>query len=188
MICFRTENLVQYVTTMVCVAVRGRPIIGVIHNPFTQSTSWAWSGKHLLSEDLAQFVRPSAPQLPKAPGTKSVVIISRSHAGEVETMVKNRLGHSTKVIPAGGAGYKVLEVSAGRADAYVHSTRIKKWDICAGHAILDALGGQLSGLAGEKIEYDADGSMVNEFGVLAAFNHRYFVEQFKEKKGAVAGS
>lgn len=171
---------------MVCVAVRGRPIIGVIHNPFTQKTSWAWSGKHLLSEDLTPFVQPSGSKWSKTPGSESVVIISRSHAGEVEKLVKEQLGQSTKVVSAGGAGYKVLEVASGKADAYIHSTRIKKWDICAGHAILEALGGQMTGLGDEVIDYEADSSMVNEFGVVAAFRHKYFIDHFKKDKVAVA--
>ncbi len=38
-------------------------------------------------------------------------------------------------------------------DAYVHVTLIKKWDICAGDAILRALGGQLTDLSGKTVYF-----------------------------------
>lgn len=36
---------------MVCIAVKGEPIIGVIHSPFENKTSWAVVGK-AVSKDL----------------------------------------------------------------------------------------------------------------------------------------
>ncbi len=47
-----TENLLQYVTTMVCIAVRGQPIVGVIHKPFEDRTAWAWAGPNFISNAL----------------------------------------------------------------------------------------------------------------------------------------
>lgn len=49
------ENLLQYVTTMVCIAVKGQPIIGVIYKPFetkqNYSLFWTWTN-HGASRNL----------------------------------------------------------------------------------------------------------------------------------------
>lgn len=179
----------QYVTVMVCVAVRGQPTIGVIHNPFTHDTHWAWHRPSLTSSTLHD-TSPPAPAILSPPAhiepTKSAanrtVIVSRSHYGSVSQLILGTIGADTQLVYAGGAGYKVLQVAEGRADAYVHSTRIKKWDLCAGNAILAALGGRLSDLHGGRIDYGAAADAVNELGVLGALDeHEWFVQRLRGK-------
>lgn len=154
-----TENLFQYVTTMVCVAIKGVPTIGVIHNPFTRKTVWAWANK-AVSEPLTYIKRDEDVKHP-------VVIISRSHSGEVRSIAKEVFGETLHVVQAGGAGYKVLQVLHNNATAYLHSTAIKKWDICAGNAILAAIGGKMTNLKNQDITYSDSDSFLNENGLLA---------------------
>ncbi|XP_066509003.1 inositol monophosphatase 3-like [Hoplias malabaricus] len=158
-----TEDLKQYVTTMVCVAVEGEPVVGVIHKPFTGYTAWGMV-------DGATNIKPRQSYNSLNPK----VIVSRSHAGKVKGFVQQAFGNSTEIIPAGGAGYKVLALLDAtdekyeKADMYIHVTFIKKWDICAGNAILKAVGGHLTTLKGDEIDYT--GSEKNTGGVLASIH------------------
>ena len=69
--------------------------------------------------------------------------------------------------PAGGAGYKVWQVIKGTQDANIHTTLIKKWDICAGEAILNALGGKMTTLIGGTIDFGRADQQKNMGGALA---------------------
>ena len=113
---------------------------------------------------------------------QSRIIVSRSHAGEVYNVAADAFGKAVNVTPAGGAGYKSWEVAAGRQDAYVHVTLIKKWDICAGTALLTALGGKMTALDGSPIDYGSNPLEVkNSGGVLATLHdHESFVEKLKD--------
>lgn len=161
---------------MVCVAIRGEPVIGVIHNPFAQKTYWAW--KEVAVSATLRKVQDEPVQRMAAVKNPSI-LISRSHSGDVENMVKMAFGDKTPITIAGGAGYKVLEVVFGNATNYIHMTNIKKWDICAGHAILSALNGKMTTLKGEPISYDRDPStFVNQAGVIASLkNHPYYARK-----------
>ncbi|KAM5156685.1 Golgi-resident adenosine 3',5'-bisphosphate 3'-phosphatase [Mantella aurantiaca] len=172
-----TENLVNYVTTMVCVAVNGKPIIGVIHKPFTHYTAWAMV-------DGGSNVKRRTSYDDKSP----TIIVSRSHSGKVKDVTLQTFGNQTKIVSAGGSGYKVLSLldvtgneKQEMADVYIHVTYIKKWDICAGNAILNALGGQMTNLKGEEIIYTGlDG---NEGGLLASIgmDHNALVQKLASK-------
>ncbi|XP_026463108.1 putative inositol monophosphatase 3 [Ctenocephalides felis] len=174
-----TESLYHYVTTMVCVAVRGKPIVGIIHFPFTQKTYWAWIG-NTASDSLLDI--KNKPVTEKTENAAPTFIVSRSHAGGVSNITKTAFGAQTKVIPAGGAGYKAIQVAQGNATVYIHTTVIKKWDICAGNAILNYLDGDMTTLVGDKIDYSSTSNPKNEGGLLAALkDHKMYVEQLKSR-------
>ncbi|XP_076264977.1 putative inositol monophosphatase 3 [Rhynchophorus ferrugineus] len=164
-----TEKLFQYVTTMVCVAVEGKPIIGVIHSPFENKTSWAVVGKG-VSKDLKQKNVDRS-------GNDIEIIVSRSHRGTVEEALAKSFTNY-KVVIAAGAGYKALKVAHNQVDAYIHTTAIKKWDICAGNAILNALGGKMTTKHGQVLNYLSDNEFVNTDGLIATLrNHDFFVNK-----------
>nr|XP_033790410.1 Golgi-resident adenosine 3',5'-bisphosphate 3'-phosphatase [Geotrypetes seraphini] len=170
-----TEDLRQYVTTMVCVAVDGKPVIGVIHKPFSAYTAWG-----MVNGGSNVKARNSYSKTPK-------IIVSRSHAGKVKEVALKTFGNETEIIPAGGAGYKVLSLleemvdNKEQADVYIHTSYIKKWDICAGNALLRSLGGHMTTLRGEEIVYT--GSDGNEGGLLASIgtDHSALVEKLSSK-------
>jgi len=62
---------------------------------------------------------------------------------------------------------------------------IKKWDICAGDAILEAAGGSLTTLSGEKVDYKGNSNPKNEGGLLATMNNHQ--EYLKALQDAVIG-
>ncbi|EYC10084.1 hypothetical protein Y032_0057g2753 [Ancylostoma ceylanicum] len=141
-----TEGLTQYVTVMVCVAVKDEPIFGAIYRPFSNETIFGvkgWgvmtsSGKKLYPHPLAETARK--------------IVVSRSHAGAVEKLARKSFGEGYDVEPAGGSGYKTLRLVNGTAELYIHQTAIKKWDTCAGDAILRAMGGAMLDLEGSPLQ------------------------------------
>lgn len=76
---------------------------------------------------------------------------------------------SVEIIPAGGAGFKALQVIEKSADVYAHTSGIRKWDLCAADALLRAEGGKLTNWRGNTICYCTPKSPddVNVDGVLA---------------------
>lgn len=119
-----TQQLHQYVTTMVCVAYKGKPIIGVIHNPFLKNTSWVWAGRY-RSSDLKRIVLPSVES-----EAKVRIIVSMSHPGEIkETLQKQFKDKELEIINAAGAGKELtifLSVKCKIAFLFVKVTRLCK--------------------------------------------------------------
>jgi inositol monophosphatase 3 len=175
------DALLKYVTTMVCVALNGNPVIGVIHKPFEHKTYWGWKGQG-VSSSISTMDRKGV--IGNRTSIRDVIIVSRSHPGLVDAFIKESLGSDVEIVHAGGAGYKILQVMEGHADAYVHNTLIKKWDICAPNALIDSIDGHMSSLDGYSISYSMDDDVRHEAGLLAAASyskHQKFFSKLKRK-------
>ncbi|CAG9794079.1 unnamed protein product [Diatraea saccharalis] len=166
-----TESLYQYVTTMVCVAIHGVPIIGVIHYPFPPTTYWGWHTKK-TSNNIANV--PHQEENKEHPR----VVVSRSHPGKVAEIAKEAFGANTIVTPAAGAGFKVMGVVNGTYDVYLHATAIKKWDLCAGNAIIMAVDGMMTTVKGENIDYSTDSNVKVTDGIIVTrYDHDYYLSK-----------
>lgn len=76
------------------------------------------------------------------------------------------------------SGYKSLALFEGKASVYIHTTLIKKWDICAGNAILRAKGGRMTTLEGKTIDYSGSSNVKNEGGLVASLhNHDTYLKK-----------
>lgn len=102
--------------------------------------------------------------------------MSRSHSGEVEKFAQEKFGEKVKIIKAAGSGYKIIQVLKGNATIYMHNTRIKKWDLCAGNAIVKAVKGRMQTLKDEEIQYTPESDPVVEDGLLVEINKNVVVE------------
>ena len=56
---------------------------------------------------------------------------------------------------------------------YIHTTAIKKWDLCAADAIIRAAGGALIDLEGRPIDYSSNLSVLNKKGLLMSRKNTY---------------
>uniref|UniRef100_A0A0N5A509 inositol-phosphate phosphatase n=1 Tax=Parastrongyloides trichosuri TaxID=131310 RepID=A0A0N5A509_PARTI len=168
-----TEGLTEYVTTMGCITYKGEPIFGAVYRPFYNETiiGYGFGNKRWAATKVYKGIatKKNWAEAPKK------VVVSRSHAGDVKEVVSKALGNDYEVEGAGGAGYKVLRLLNGTAMYYIHSTTIKKWDTCAGHALLKSVGGDMVKFDGQTIDYtvEKDEDIYSRNGLVAAITNPY---------------
>ncbi len=173
-----TEDLLHFVTTMVCVVHKGKPIAGIINEPFAKDESAIWGV--VLEEEKFSAVHGLQASQADATLAKESVVISRSHTGAGADVVSEYLP-GKKPVFAGGSGYKALQVLKGDANGYVHVTKIKSWDVCAADAVVHAAGGEFTNLKGKPLVYKKDDPMMAG-GIIAAADptsHAWYVDQLQ---------
>ena len=153
-----TEGLYQYVTNMIGVAVNGRPVIGILNAPFQNRTKLGLQFDSIsLNLDIGEG---------EVESSEKNVYVSRSYWLRLSGGGRRALQDTfvQDIIPAGGAGYKAWRVIEETNSAYIHTRRIKLWDLCAPEAVLLASGGRLTQFDGSAIHYGPHESALHTGG------------------------
>lgn len=148
-------------TVNIALITEGEPVIGVITAPATQM---AWVG---LKGERPRKIKNTGNIPPfdterGMPGTfieKQMhvsdgihVAVSRSHPDPKTTSLVRELkrNHSNLTTQAKGSSLKFCDLAEGMANIYPRYTPTFEWDTAAGHAILNAAGGELFDLNTKK--------------------------------------
>ncbi|XP_018654695.1 hypothetical protein Smp_019610 [Schistosoma mansoni] len=66
-------------------------------------------------------------------------------------------------------GFKAISLIKGDADMYIHPSTTRRWDVCAPQAVLESVGGRLTGLDGSPLGFTSKSSpgIPSEIGLFA---------------------
>jgi 3'(2'), 5'-bisphosphate nucleotidase len=148
----------------------GKPIFGLIASPVQEEILLGSKeiGVFILHfKDVAQMESWKQLGVPEKINKPLVMTCSRSHHSGPVLQIINALkaeGHELDYIKKGSA-LKFFDLATGRADIYPRFAPTMEWDIAAGQAILEALGGEvLHAETGEPLHYNK-ANLVNPYFV-----------------------
>lgn len=147
-------------TVNIALIENGEPVLGVVFAPARRELYWGdvKTGRAGRIDADADGTMPSlgagiSARTPPPRGLTAVA--SRSHrTPETDTFLANYPVVEFRSI---GSSLKFCLVAGGDADIYPRIGTTMEWDTAAGHAVLAAAGGRVTGLAGEPFRYGKPG-------------------------------
>jgi 3'(2'), 5'-bisphosphate nucleotidase len=147
-------------TVNVALIEAGEPVLGVVFAPARRELYWGdvkagRAGRIDADPDgtMPSLGTPITARVPPARGLTAVA--SRSHrTPETDAFLARFQVVEFRSI---GSSLKFCLLAAGEADLYPRVGTTMEWDTAAGHAVLSAAGGSVSGLAGEPFRYGKPG-------------------------------
>jgi 3'(2'), 5'-bisphosphate nucleotidase len=137
-------------TLNVGIVTRGTPIAGIVAAP---KQGRAWRGVVGIGCDHVQLAGAGKPQpvhtrrWPAQP----VAVVSRSHLDPATEAFVAKLGPLKR--DESGSAIKFCRIAEGAADVYPRLATTCEWDVAAGHAVIAAAGGIVSGPQGAPLVY-----------------------------------
>lgn len=136
-------------------AYAGRPAIGVVYNPATGEMFSTIRGSGVLKNGN-KLVRPTIER-------RRVLVCSRTERRRGDFVA---FEEGFDFLPLGSTAYKLAKVAEGSADVFLSRGPKSEWDLCAGDLLVRELGGVVTDLTGEALQYNRPVPQIT--GVLAA--------------------
>jgi len=176
-----TEGLYSNVTILIGIANKNRPIAGVISQPWSENNTHATKGP--LCWGLVGYgvigIQPTILP-PPTDDDGLVVVVTRSHPTEMLQKGLERL-NPKQILKVVGCGYKSLIVLQGKAHLYYYPSKgTSKWDTCAPEALLTSIGGSVTDIFGDKIDYGRDQPLDNPGIIVTLRGHEAIDEKLKD--------
>ncbi len=136
-------------TVNIALIEEGRPVLGVVYAPAIGRMFYANGNGQAFER------RGDGPDCPirvrNAPSDGLIVVASRSHR---DAQTEAYLGTlNVAELKSAGSSLKFCLLAAGEADLYPRFGPTMEWDTGAGHAVLAAAGGSVTGVEGEPFVY-----------------------------------
>jgi 3'(2'), 5'-bisphosphate nucleotidase len=140
-------------TVNVALLEAGVPILGVVHAPALGVTFYA--ARSLACWRQLDGEQPIPILTRRADPQRLAIVASRDHAGPlVDAMLSRLLGPQLRSM---GSSLKFCLVAEGKADLYLRDLPTMEWDTAAAQCIVEAAGGGVYTLEGERLRYGKPG-------------------------------
>jgi 3'(2'), 5'-bisphosphate nucleotidase len=151
------------------------PVFGLIHVPVTGMTyvGTASGAYQVDREHRKSVLNVTAPQ-----PTEITIVESRSHPSpELEKLMTTLQQHFPSIQRIEkGSSLKLCVIADGSAQLYPRLGPTMEWDIAAGQAIVEAAGGQIINLQGERFRYNKEDLRNQSFLAIGQLDVRHLIE------------
>ena len=143
--------------------IRGHePVLGVVHVPVAGREYVGFTDGGAAVIEGGGAPTPISVTRPAARPVR--VVGSRSHRGDSLAAYLDWVGEH-EMVPM-GSSLKLCLVAAGEADVYPRLGPTSEWDTAAAQAVVEAAGGQVVDLAGQRLLYNTKAEVLNPFFIV----------------------
>lgn len=154
-------------TVNIALIEQGYPVLGVIYVPVTDVLYYGEAGKEAVKIASGSMAQTLAVRKPESGAI--TIVESRSHPSpELESFMSElQQKYSSIDRISKGSSLKFCAVAEGSAHLYPRMGPTMEWDTAAGQAIVEAAGGSVKWLNGERVHYNKE-ILRNDFFIVGS--------------------